>query len=213
MNSPTPHVMQTKQLSIMRLIACGTIVLGLSCGQDSEKDTDFFTSGSREADQRAEEQVARAQQLRGEGSGDEGESKASLFERIGGEQGINAIVEDFVQRAMADPRVNWSREGVRHGGVLGVRRKSSTWNADAQRVDQLKKHMAQFLALATGGPVQYDGRGMREVHRNMKITNAEFDAAMGDLRATLENLGVPIQEQKELLAVVESTRPQIVEQR
>ena len=194
-------------------MACGFLGLALSCGQDQEKDTDFFTSGSREADQRAEEQVARAQQLRGEGGGEDGEAKASLFERLGGEQGIDAIVEDFVDRALADPRVNWQREGVRHGGLLGVGRKSSEWKADSQLIGQLKKHVAQFLALATGGPVQYDGRGMRDVHRNMRITNAEFDAAMGDLRATLENLGVPIQEQKELLAIVESTRPQIVEVR
>ena len=194
-------------------MACGALVLALSCGQDAEKDTDFYTSGSREADQRAEEQVARAQQLRGEGGGEDGEAKASLFERLGGDEGVHAIVDDFVARALADPRVNWERQGVKHGGLLGIGRRSSHWQSDPQRIDQLKKHMAQFLALATGGPVKYDGRGMRDVHRNMRITNAEFDAAMGDLRATLENLGVPIQEQKELLAIVESTRPQVVEQR
>ena len=44
----------------------------------------------------------------------------------------------------------------------------------------------------------------------MRITNPEFDAAVGDLKATLDKLQIPNTEQKELLAIVESTRPQIV---
>ena len=41
----------------------------------------------------------------------------------------------------------------------------------------------------------------------------EFDAAVGDVKASLDRLKVPDTEQKELLAIVESTRPEIVEQR
>jgi len=44
----------------------------------------------------------------------------------------------------------------------------------------------------------------------MNITNPEFDATIGDLKATLDKLQIPNREQKELLAIVESTRPQIV---
>ena len=47
----------------------------------------------------------------------------------------------------------------------------------------------------------------------MAITNAEFDAAVGDLKATLDKVGIADQEQKELLAIIESTRVQIVEER
>jgi hemoglobin len=54
---------------------------------------------------------------------------------------------------------------------------------------------------------------MKQVHKGMAITNAEFDAAVGDLKATLDKLGVGTDEQKELLAVIESTRPQVAEQR
>ena len=77
----------------------------------------------------------------------------------------------------------------------------------------MKKHIAQFIAVATGGPTNYDGKEMRPTHAGMHITNAEFDATIGDLKATLDNLAVPTAEQKELLAVIESTRPQIVEER
>jgi truncated hemoglobin YjbI len=54
---------------------------------------------------------------------------------------------------------------------------------------------------------------MRSAHTAMRISNAEFDAAIGDLKASLDKLQIPNKEQKELLAVAESTRPQIVVQR
>jgi hemoglobin len=44
----------------------------------------------------------------------------------------------------------------------------------------------------------------------MHISNPEFDAALGDLKASLDRQQVPNKEQKELLAIIESTRPQIV---
>jgi truncated hemoglobin YjbI len=47
----------------------------------------------------------------------------------------------------------------------------------------------------------------------MRITNPEFDAVIGDLKATLDKLKIPSREQKELLAIVESTRLQIVTER
>ena len=47
----------------------------------------------------------------------------------------------------------------------------------------------------------------------LHISNAEFDASVGDLKATLDKLQVPNPEQKELLAIIESTRPQVAEER
>jgi hemoglobin len=47
----------------------------------------------------------------------------------------------------------------------------------------------------------------------MKISNSEFDAAVGDMKATLDHLRVPTEEQKELLAIIETTREQIAEKR
>src|SRR5439155_9036631 len=93
--------------------------------------------------------------------------KKSLYDRLGGEKSMTAIVDDFVARAMADPRVNWERKGVRRGGVLGVGVKSAEWKPTDDSIKQLKKHLVQFLAVATGGPTQYDGREMRSVHKGL----------------------------------------------
>jgi hemoglobin len=200
----------------VHVIASAAALLGIlliaGCGDAQQpKDKGFYTSGSRDADQRAEQRVSRDEQLRGQGQGDQ--EKKSLYDRLGGEQGLSAIVDDFVPRVLADPRVNWERKGVTQGGFSLSRNKPVEWQATPGNVAELKKHMVQFLSVATGGPPRYDGREMGEAHKNLHITNAEFDASIGDLKASLDKLGVPTHEQKELLAIVESTRPQIVEKR
>jgi hemoglobin len=218
-------------------ILLGALLAGCGGGEKDPKDRTFFTSGNREADQRAEQRMAKDQQLRGEGEGKNKNKKSDaqqakaiaatspaapsgktntkppLFQRLGGEAGINAIVDDFVTRALADPRVNWERKNVASGGVLGFRQKSMYWDPNGDNVNRLKKHLAQFLTLATGGPPTYEGKEMKEAHAGKRITNPEFDASIGDLKATLDKLGVATEEQKELLSVIESTRPQVVEER
>jgi hemoglobin len=181
------------------------------CGGKETKQQDFFTSGSHAADQRAEQRMAKSDQLRGKNAGETAPEKHSLYERLGGEEGIEHIVDDFIPRALADPQVNWQRKGIKSGFLLG--RHSEEWNASAENIDTLKKHIAQFIALKTGGPTVYEGGEMKQVHAGMKIANPEFDAAVGDLKATLDKLGVGLTEQKELLAIIESTRPQVVEKR
>lgn len=204
---------------VSTILCCVALLFGFGCGSAEKKDRDFFTSGSREADQRAEQRVAKVEQLRSESDqkkGADGETtvKKTLYERIGGEKGVQAIVDDFVPRVLADPRVNWERKGITRGGANPFKRRDSvTWNPSEPNVARLKKHLAQFLALSTGGPPTYEGRDMREVHAGLHITNAEFDATVGDLKATLDKLGIPTEEQKELLSIVESTRPQVATKR
>jgi hemoglobin len=203
------------------LVGCSiTLLLALcsGCAVERGPDGDYFTSGSREADQRAEQRVAQVEQVRepdqqterqpGEPTTDE--DVQTLFERLGGEEGIRIIVDDFVDRALADPRVNWDRSGVRRGGFW-QRGRPVAWNPTPDKIAQIKTHMAQFIAVATGGPPRYDGQDMRAAHENLRITNAEFDAAVGAFKATLDRLQIAAPEQKELIAVIESTRPQVVE--
>jgi hemoglobin len=196
------------------VLSCLLAVIGCASGE-KKKDSGFFTSGSREADQRAEQRIARdAQVASDKKDGNKSDAKPTLYERLGGESGLQAIANDFVDRAIADPRVNWQRQNISHGGVMGIgQRKVKTWDASAENLGSLKSHIAQFLAIATGGPVKYDGKQMRDVHRGLQISNPEFDASIGDLKSTLDKLGVPTPEQKELIAIVESTRQQIVEKR
>lgn len=204
----------------------GSIIWLVGCagGKETAKESEFFTSGSREADQRASQRMARDKQIEASATkepeketssaGDTVERKLTLFERLGGEPGIAKIMDDFIPRIIQDPRVNWERKGVERGGFSFSRNKAVThWQPSPQNVAILKRHMGQFIALATGGPTRYEGKEMKSAHAALRITNSEFDASIGDLKATLDRLQIADQEQKELLAVMESTRPQVVTER
>lgn len=209
----------------------------LGCGGRTaqKQNSSFFTSGSKEADQRASQTMAKSEELSGsgEGSGQKGvksapsatgrtegaapgaaeaTQKKSLYDRLGGEVGISNIVSDALPRLMEDPRVNWDRRGVQRTGLFH-HGPSVTWNPSQQNVATLKQHLIEFLALATGGPAHYTGREIKSSHAGMQISNPEFDAAVGDIKASLDRLKVPNTEQKELLSIIESTRPEIVEER
>jgi len=214
-------------------------LVGCHTSKPAAQNRNFFTSGSKEADQRASQRMAKQEQLSGSGedSGEKGVKKAaktsgqgggdtpgatggaqasgktSLFDRLGGEAGISNIVADFMPRALQDPRVNWQRKGVKQGDFSLHSAKPVTWQDTPEHVALVQTHMVQFLSLATGGPAHYDGKEMKSAHGDMHISNPEFDAAVGDLKASLDKLQVPNKEQKELLSIVESTRPQVVTER
>ncbi len=230
-----------KKLSITVVCSVALAVFSGCGGGPKEKaqNQDFFTSGSRDADQRAEQRMAQSEQLNpsSDSSGKEtkavvaakssspgdpagatnqaaqAKGKMALFDRLGGEEGLTKIVSDFLQRAMQDPRVNWDRQNVTRGGFSLHAGKSETWTNSPPHVALLQKHFVEFLSLATGGPAHYAGKEITTSHAHMHITNAEFDATIGDLKVTLDRLQVPNTEQKELLAIIESTRPQIVTER
>jgi hemoglobin len=228
-----------KIIALLALLTAGLLAGGCGGAKAQKQNADFFTSGSREADQRASQRMAQAEQLdgSGEGSGEKGVKKAiapentnnvplnatnkaalavgklSLYDRLGAEMGISNIVADFTPRVLQDPRVNWDRKGVKVGGLSLHHDKSVAWDPTPENVALLQKHMVQFLVLATGGPAHYEGKEIKQSHADMHISNPEFDATLGDLKASLDKLQVPNTEQKELLAIIESTRPLIVTDR
>jgi hemoglobin len=207
--------MRTHYLTLVALL----LIAG--CGSEqAQEDRGFHTSGNRDADQRAEQRIARDEQIKGKGAQqDQGipllaaKEKKSLYERLGGEQGISKLVDDFTSRALADPRVNWKRVGVTRGGIGFKRNTPVEWKPTDEQIQAMKLHIAQFLALATGGPTKYEGKEMKNVHAGLHISNAEFDASIGDFKASLDKLAVATQEQKEVLAILESVRPLVVEER
>ena len=63
---------------------------------------------------------------------------------------------------------------------------------------------------ATGGPQRYTGRAMNDSHRDLVITADEWRAFIDDLNQTFDKFAVPQQERSELLAIIDSTRDDIV---
>jgi truncated hemoglobin YjbI len=123
----------------------------------------------------------------------------SLWNRLGGEAKVRQIVDDWLARAAVDPKVNFSRGGK--------------YNLTDAQVTELKNKLVHYLSQATGGPLKppISGKDMRELHKGMHITNAEFDAAVADLKKSLDGRGVGAAEAHDLITLVESTRKDVVE--
>ncbi len=126
--------------------------------------------------------------------------QASLYERLGGEKAIVAVVDDFVARTAANPAVNFTRKGTAH-----------EFQPTPENMNRLKVHLVEFISKVTGGPQAYHGRDMKSVHAGMKITEAEFNAMAADLVATLDKFNVPKAEKDEFMALAASTKGDIVE--
>jgi hemoglobin len=184
------------------LAACSLLTLGGCFGGGQSRPAE---SGDPEADQRAQTRVESEERR---GPGDARSKDRTLYERLGGAATITALVDDLTARATADPRVNFERRNV-STSWFGTSRKP--WQPTPENIDRFKKHMVEFLTLATGGPAEYTGGEVREVHKGMRITNNEFDAMVGDIKTSLDKLGIATREKRDLLAVIETTRKQIVE--
>lgn len=126
-------------------------------------------------------------------------SDKSLFDRLGGHAAVVKVVDEFVPIAAADPKVNFFRKGH-----------PNEWKPNDAQVATFKTRLVEFVEQATGGPQAYKGKDMATAHAGMEITSAEFDAIGADLKAALDKLKVGEKEQGELLAIVGTTKVQMV---
>jgi len=121
-------------------------------------------------------------------------SKRTLYERLGGYDAISAVANDLLPRLQADSQLArfWQ-----HRGADGLKRE--------------KQLLIDFLCSSAGGPLYYTGREMKTSHTGMKISESDWSAFLGHLNATLETFRVPQAERDEVVAFVQSTKPDIVE--
>lgn len=119
---------------------------------------------------------------------------STLFERIGGADAVDAAVDGFYQRVLADDRIKHFFEGV-----------------DVQRQ---ARHQKQFLTYAFGGAPDYPGRSLRAAHKrlvdDMGLDDEHFNAVLENLGATLKYLGVPDDLIAEAAGIAESTRNDVL---
>jgi hemoglobin len=115
----------------------------------------------------------------------------SLYDRLGGKTAITAVIDTFVAHVAADPRIN---------------KKFARSN-----IPRVKAELVDQVCVQTGGPCTYTGRSMKEAHRNMKVTEGEFNALVEDLTAALNAFKVPAKEQSELVSALGAMKGDIVE--
>jgi hemoglobin len=114
----------------------------------------------------------------------------SLYERLGGTEGITNLAEILVHTHLANAAISTRYEG--------------------KDVDDLINGAATFFISGTGGPDVYKGKDMLATHKGMNISAAEFMAVLDDALIALEKAGVGQREQEEVLFVLHSMRKDIV---
>ena len=124
------------------------------------------------------------------------EETQSLYERLGGAYAIAVVVDDFIDRIMVDSRLNANpRVDEAHHRVSP---------------QGFKFYVTEQVCWAAGGPQAYSGRSMVDLHRDLRISNTEWDAFMDDFDQTLAKFEVPERERGELVSIIESTKSDIV---
>jgi hemoglobin len=139
-----------------------------------------------------DEQVAGLEQMCAEAQPamEARQAAATLYERVGRREGLQVVVDETVQRHLENEQIKHMFDGV--------------------DIERLKGHVTDFLVVGTGGEGEYNGRTMADSHARLEMTNADFLAAGGDLKAAMENAGWGEGEQQELLCAFVGLRGEVV---
>ena len=114
----------------------------------------------------------------------------SLFERLGGQAGIEAVVDALLVNIGADSRI-----------------KQYFNNLDQVR---FKTNNVAFLCEKTGGPCTYTGGEIKRVHKSLQVTSEDFNAMMETIGKTLDEKSVAEADKKELMDLMASFKADIV---
>jgi len=164
--------------------------LRASAGKGTEKKASTSKSGEKTATEKKAETKKGTQTTAERKSTD----APSLWKRLGGEDAVRQVVDDFVKSAAADKKLDFTRGGK--------------YKLDEPK---LKNALVEMISGVTGGPLRYTGPDMKEAHKGMHITNKEFDRAIEHLKRVLKKRVTSREAARELLKIVEKTRALVVE--
>lgn len=119
---------------------------------------------------------------------------SSLYDRLGGAAAVDAAVDIFYRKVLADDRINGFFDSV---------------DMEAQAAKQ-----KAFLTMVFGGPNAYTGKDMREGHKHLVakgLNDSHVDAVIEHLGATLKELGVADADIAEIAAIANSARDDVLD--
>lgn len=115
----------------------------------------------------------------------------SLYQDIGGQEGIERIVDAFVIRISRDKN------------ILPYFAKSS--------VSHFKQGFTNHLCDVVRGPCEYNGDSMVDIHTGMNISKKDFNRVVELLISAMEDVGVPYPSQNKILKELATLRPKVIE--
>ncbi len=119
----------------------------------------------------------------------------SLYQRLGGAEGISRLVDDVVEAHLSNPV---------------IKARFLPYLERPEYVEQIKKHTRDFFGAGSGGPEVYSGRSMVDSHRGMNISEAEFMAAVDDILGVLTRHDMDPQTHGEVLSILYSMKSEIM---
>jgi hemoglobin len=107
-------------------------------------------------------------------------SSSALYQALGEKTGLVKLMDDFVPRLQADPRL---AEAFKNANVVN-----------------LKSQLVNQICQVSGGPCEYKGPDMKATHSNMDITKTDFNALVEVLQKSMDAQGISFGNQNQLLA-------------
>lgn len=135
--------------------------------------------------------------LAGCASGEKQPDPNSLYARMGGLNGMARATEEMVNRVLTDPEILANVELQKR--------------AKPENVPGIKVQITNLLSSLAGGPETYHGRSMKDAHRGMQVTEKQWYAFVKDCRAGMEAAKIGAKEVEEMVVILESMKPEIVE--
>lgn len=119
----------------------------------------------------------------------------TLFERLGGTEGITAIVDDVIEAHMNNPAIN---------------ARFKPYQDQPERFAEIRQHTIEFFSAGSGGPVEYKGKSMSATHQGMNISAVEYMHVIDDIMGVLKKHHIDDESQKDVLAILWSLKETII---
>ncbi len=115
----------------------------------------------------------------------------TLYQRLGGAEGMARLVDDVVAAHLSNPIVKTRFENVKD-------------------LDHLKKMACEFFCAGSGGPETYTGKDMLAAHKGMNISEQEYLAVMDDIVGAMNKNGLDEDAKKDVIAILYSLKGEII---
>ena len=117
--------------------------------------------------------------------------ETTLYERLGGEQGVRKLANDIADNHLVNPLIKTRFEQI-------------------EDLDAVKNLVFEFIYAGTGGPQTYTGKGMLGAHKGMNISEQEFIAVVDDIMLAMDQNNLGEAEKKDMLAIGYSLKEEII---
>lgn len=119
----------------------------------------------------------------------------SLFERLGGVEGITLIVDDVIEAHMNNPE---------------IKEIFIPYKEQPERLASIRQHTIDFFSAGSGGLIEYKGRDMPTTHKGLNITAHQYMCVMDDILSVLDEHEIDEESKKDVLMILWSLKETIM---